>query len=250
MPAPKSERLLNLLIMLLVQRRPIAKEQIRKVLYPGSRPDAFEKMFERDKEELRSLGVPIEVGSIDPLFDDEPGYRISPDQFALPDVRLALITTEPAERLAPVLKERLDGHWRAGVTGGTGVLMQGGLHPDFNIEWYEELLSTLHANNANQALERITTFFPAARQQRRQARNVDLGAQPVNRGAAATRPQRWNVTRRVRLAPAPRRKVVWARTRWAPRLKRRGSMRTLKLPRASGRVTVLKRRPSMVTERA
>src|SRR6476469_8295399 len=29
--------------------------------------------------------------------------------------------------------------------GGTGVLMQGGLHPDFDIEWYEDLLSTLHA---------------------------------------------------------------------------------------------------------
>jgi len=29
--------------------------------------------------------------------------------------------------------------------GGTGVLMQGGLHPDFNIEWYEDLLSSLHA---------------------------------------------------------------------------------------------------------
>lgn len=29
--------------------------------------------------------------------------------------------------------------------GGTGVLMQGGLHPDFNIEWYEELLSVLHS---------------------------------------------------------------------------------------------------------
>jgi cyclic dehypoxanthinyl futalosine synthase len=29
--------------------------------------------------------------------------------------------------------------------GGTGVLMQGGLHPDFGIEWYEELLGTLHA---------------------------------------------------------------------------------------------------------
>lgn len=28
--------------------------------------------------------------------------------------------------------------------GGTGVLMQGGLHPDFNIEWYEDLLRTLH----------------------------------------------------------------------------------------------------------
>lgn len=29
--------------------------------------------------------------------------------------------------------------------GGTGVLMQGGLHPDFGIEWYEDLLQTLHA---------------------------------------------------------------------------------------------------------
>jgi cyclic dehypoxanthinyl futalosine synthase len=33
--------------------------------------------------------------------------------------------------------------------GGTGVLMQGGLHPDFNIEWYEELLSTLHEKYSN-----------------------------------------------------------------------------------------------------
>lgn len=88
MPAPKSERLLNLLIMLLVQRRPIAKERIREVLYPDSRPDAFEKMFERDKEELRSLGVPIEVATIDPLFEDEVGYRIPPEAFALPDIEL------------------------------------------------------------------------------------------------------------------------------------------------------------------
>jgi cyclic dehypoxanthinyl futalosine synthase len=29
--------------------------------------------------------------------------------------------------------------------GGTGVLMQGGLHPDFGIEWYEDLLRRLHA---------------------------------------------------------------------------------------------------------
>ena len=33
--------------------------------------------------------------------------------------------------------------------GGTGVLMQGGLHPDFNIEWYEDLLTTLHAKYPN-----------------------------------------------------------------------------------------------------
>ena len=33
--------------------------------------------------------------------------------------------------------------------GGTGILMQGGLHPDFNIEWYENLLSTLHKKYPN-----------------------------------------------------------------------------------------------------
>lgn len=88
MPAPKSERLLNLLIMLLVQRRPLAKERIRELLYPDSRPEAFEKMFERDKEELRSLGVPVEVVQVDPLFDDEVGYRIPAEEFALPDIEL------------------------------------------------------------------------------------------------------------------------------------------------------------------
>lgn len=33
--------------------------------------------------------------------------------------------------------------------GGTGVLMQGGLHPDFNIEWYEDLLSRLREKYPN-----------------------------------------------------------------------------------------------------
>lgn len=88
MTARKTERLLNLLIMLLVQRNYVGKDRIREILYPGSSDDAFERMFDRDKEELRSLGVPIEVGHLDPLFDDEPGYRIRPDRFALPDIDL------------------------------------------------------------------------------------------------------------------------------------------------------------------
>ncbi len=88
MTVRKSERLLNLLIMLLVQRHFVPKERIRSILYPDASHDAFEKMFERDKEELRSLGVPVEVGNMDAYFDDEPGYRIRPDQFALPDISL------------------------------------------------------------------------------------------------------------------------------------------------------------------
>ena len=45
-------------------------------------------MFERDKEELRSLGIPIEVGYVDRSFEDEPGYRIERSAFELPDIDL------------------------------------------------------------------------------------------------------------------------------------------------------------------
>ena len=48
--------------------------------YEGA-SEATDRMFERDKEELRSLGIEIEMKSIDPLFDDEIGYRILPERF-------------------------------------------------------------------------------------------------------------------------------------------------------------------------
>jgi proteasome accessory factor B len=85
----KTERLLNLLIMLLVQRHYVSKSRIRSILYGESSDEAFEKMFERDKDDLRSIGVPIEVGQMDAYFDDEPGYRVRPDEFQLPRIELA-----------------------------------------------------------------------------------------------------------------------------------------------------------------
>lgn len=90
--AEKSERLLNLYIMLLAQTRFVSKQDIRRTHY-GEYPDnargleAFEKAFERDKEDLRELGVVIEVGSLDSYFEDEQGYRISPDTSSLPEIR-------------------------------------------------------------------------------------------------------------------------------------------------------------------
>jgi proteasome accessory factor B len=78
---------MNLLIMLLVQRGYVGKERIRSLLYPESRGEAFDRMFERDKDELRSIGVPIETGTMSG-FDDEPGYRIRPDVFGLPEISL------------------------------------------------------------------------------------------------------------------------------------------------------------------
>jgi proteasome accessory factor B len=84
----KSERLLNLVIMLLVSRTYVTKERIREVIegYDKDNDEAFEKMFERDKEELRALGIPIELGHVDRFFEDEQGYRIARDAFELPDI--------------------------------------------------------------------------------------------------------------------------------------------------------------------
>ncbi|WP_369068971.1 helix-turn-helix transcriptional regulator [Kineococcus terrestris] len=87
--ARRTERLLNLVIALSATRRWLTKEQIRQAVpqYADCATTlAFERMFERDKEDLRELGVPLETGGEDPLFGDEAGYRIDRDAFALPDI--------------------------------------------------------------------------------------------------------------------------------------------------------------------
>ena len=87
----KSERLLNLTIALLVSRRFVAREQLRGIVegYAGLSDAAFQRTFERDKDELRSLGVPVEIGHDEVFFDDEPGYRIRRSDFELPPVDLS-----------------------------------------------------------------------------------------------------------------------------------------------------------------
>lgn len=80
----KSERLVNLVIALLATRRSLTKGEIFRTIdgYDGNE-ESMERMFERDKDELRSLGIEIEVSGLDPLFDDELGYRINPEGFVL-----------------------------------------------------------------------------------------------------------------------------------------------------------------------
>ncbi|HEY2877807.1 helix-turn-helix transcriptional regulator [Nocardioides sp.] len=128
MSTSKTERLLNLLIMLLVQRHYVSKERIREILYADApSTDAFEKTFERDKEELRSLGVPIEVGQMDAYFDDEPGYRIRADEFALPEISL-----ESDEASVVALATRVWEHARLAeaTTDAVGKLTAAGLDLD------------------------------------------------------------------------------------------------------------------------
>jgi proteasome accessory factor B len=83
----KTERLLNLVVCLLATRRHLTAEQIRRAVpgYPDS-DEAFKRMFERDKEELRELGIPLEVGADG---DEDTGYRIPPQAYELPELHLA-----------------------------------------------------------------------------------------------------------------------------------------------------------------
>jgi proteasome accessory factor B len=127
--ARKSERLLNVVICLLAARTYVTKERIREVVegYAGQTDDAFEKMFERDKDELRDLGIPLATSHSDALFDDEVGYRIDRDAYALPEVSF-----EPDEMTVLGLASRV---WQQASLAGPAAraltkLKAAGVEPD------------------------------------------------------------------------------------------------------------------------
>jgi proteasome accessory factor B len=92
--AKRAERLVNLVIALLGTRQYVTAARIRAIV-PGYEPDdgsaradeAFKRMFERDKAELREMGVPLETGRTS-AFDTEDGYRIARADYELPEITL------------------------------------------------------------------------------------------------------------------------------------------------------------------
>ncbi|MFD7307853.1 helix-turn-helix transcriptional regulator [Promicromonospora sp. NPDC059942] len=85
-----AERLLNLVIALVNTNAAMTKQQVRTAVagYSDAPSDeAFERMFERDKDMLRALGIPVvTVGTGG--HTDELGYRIDQDAYALPSIDL------------------------------------------------------------------------------------------------------------------------------------------------------------------
>jgi proteasome accessory factor B len=84
------ERLVNLVALLLESPLPLTFDQIRDAMpeaYAQQETATAKRMFERDKDILRDIGVPIEVAATDP-WDVEQGYTIPKDRYYLPDVRL------------------------------------------------------------------------------------------------------------------------------------------------------------------
>jgi proteasome accessory factor B len=73
-----------------------------------STDEAFKRMFERDKAELRELGIPLETGT-NSYFDTAEGYRIKRGDYELPPIEF-----DPAEAAAVALASRL---WQSATLG-------------------------------------------------------------------------------------------------------------------------------------
>jgi proteasome accessory factor B len=106
----RTERLLSIVVLLLSSRRYLTAEQIRAAVsgYPDEQ-EAFKRMFERDKEELRDLGIPLETGR-SAAIDDDLGYRISRQDYELPEIHL-----EPDEAAALGIAARV---WQSAALEG------------------------------------------------------------------------------------------------------------------------------------
>lgn len=85
-----TERLLDLVALLLASRRPVPPRQLFELFAAeyGGTDQARDRKLSRDKAELRELGIPLEYVEPDADDDDEGGYRIDRAQLYLPDVRL------------------------------------------------------------------------------------------------------------------------------------------------------------------
>ncbi|MEO1481080.1 MAG: WYL domain-containing protein [Myxococcota bacterium] len=97
MSAARTERLLNLLTLLLNSRRPVALREIRELdefgAYRTTDPKSGERAFERDKAALVELGVPLRWIPPEQADDDEDGlggYVIEGDKYFLPEIELSL----------------------------------------------------------------------------------------------------------------------------------------------------------------
>jgi proteasome accessory factor B len=123
--ADRLERLLNLTATLLDTRRPLTLDELAERVEPRYPEDktARRRQFERDKETLRELGVPITVEAVDG-FGAEQAYRINPKDYYLPE--LSLSDAELAALHLAVTAVRLEGgEGREGLAKLGGLMGEG-----------------------------------------------------------------------------------------------------------------------------
>lgn len=170
----RTERLLNLVLALMGAPRAVPRAVIRDSV-PGyaeaASDSAFERMFERDKDELRSMGIPVETVTDD--LGEVLGYRITRDAYVMTDLDLTV-----AERAAIAIASGVWGRAALGAVAGTAARKIEAL--GYGDAWDpEELTGGIALTSADAALlplmqairtDRVVTFAyqaPAARDPQR-----------------------------------------------------------------------------------
>jgi predicted DNA-binding transcriptional regulator YafY len=82
----KTERQMNLMFVLLNAGVPRTKSRLRQEIpgYDEQSDEAFDRMFERDKQALRDIGIPIESVPLDEGGYEDYGYRIKRSEWLIP----------------------------------------------------------------------------------------------------------------------------------------------------------------------
>lgn len=117
--AEKLERLLNLMAALLETHKPMTAAEIRRRVpgYPDTK-ESFRRAFERDKDDLREMGIPLLLDHVEGSNPPVEGYRIPKDQYYLrnpglePDELAAMHLAASAVQLDGI--EGLTGLWKLG----------------------------------------------------------------------------------------------------------------------------------------
>jgi len=160
----RTERLLNLVLCLLSASAPVGRETIRRIVagYDSSSSDSsFERMFERDKDELRAMGIPLET--VATTEGEVLGYRICRDDYRLPPIEAtaqqwALLglagrawSAASLEANARTALRKLEGIGAASVAGGTEPVIEWHSRPEAGEQWLATLWNAIR-------LRQVLTF--------------------------------------------------------------------------------------------
>jgi len=215
----KAERLMNLALCLMNTRRPVSKRELRTSIeaYHEGADDAFNRMFERDKDDLRELGMVIDT--IESL-DGEIGYLARRDRNRLPEIAL---DAEEAAALTLAAKVWQQARFAEAASGALQKLRAAGVPFD---DAAEQTLSGGHS-----ALEpRIPAPEPAF--------------EPLMTAARERRAVAFDYRKSNAARPEPRQVEPWALECWRGHWyvagwdRDRGAVRVFRLSRITGRVRV------------
>ncbi|MFF0813695.1 helix-turn-helix transcriptional regulator [Rhodococcus sp. NPDC003318] len=193
MATSKVERLMNLVICLLSTRQFLTADKIRRSVagYDESASDeAFSRMFERDKNELRDLGVPLETGQAS-RYGSVEGYRISPEAYALPEIDL---TSEESGAVAIAVRLLESPELTSAAQGAVLKLRAAGIAVDQ--ESASALFTALPARvrGSEPALEQVLAAIEAGqavRFEHRSAPNAPFVTRNVEPWGVVTHDGRW-----------------------------------------------------------